>query len=159
MKDIAFGWEGSGRLLEILTGPFSRVSTPSGSEKFLFAIKFWLRTGRSFTVYSEMHDLHEREEVGVLKFVETTGISFDKKELAFDMSGVSVAYVNKLVVYEKGFGSIDCGVSLHLGDGAEIVVVAGSFPCSIAVRGIPGLSNKFDPEYPLGRYKREPLTT
>jgi hypothetical protein len=40
----------------------------------------------------------------------------------------------------------------------EIVIVAGDYPYSLAVRGVPSLPEIFKPEYPIDRYSRIPIS-
>ena len=150
-------WQGPGRLVDALKGPFVKASTPSGHGTSIFALKLWRQDGRAVVVHSAMHDLDDREEVGVLGFSVVEGFPVDEREVGFDDGRLDVASVSRLTVEEPGYGVIACGVVLHPTAGDDVVITAGSFPCSIAVRGIPGLSQEFEPEYPAHRYRREPM--
>jgi len=159
MGDITFGWDGPGRLVDVLKGPFTKISTPADYGKPIFALKLWSQDGRVLVIYSEMHDLYDREEVGVLKFSEALSAPSGERELSFDGGMVVVASISKCTAAEAGYGVIDCGVVLHVTGRDDIVITAGNFPCSIAVKGIPGLTEEFDPEYPVDRYRCEPMLT
>jgi hypothetical protein len=65
--------------------------------------------------------------------------------------------ISKLIIHESGT-SAESGVILKASNGDEIVIVAGAYPCSLAVYGILSLPNIFKPEYPIDRYTRVPIT-
>lgn len=156
MENLSFSWDGSGSLFDCLKGPFTKASTPAKHGEEIFSLKLWLRDGRVLIVHSRMHDLYDREEVGVLAFSETSILPVGEREFTFEGGVALVDSVMKVATSEAGYGIIDCGVVLHLASGQDIAILAGGFPCSLAVKGMPRISEKFHPEYPLDRYRYEP---
>jgi hypothetical protein len=103
-----------------------------------------------------MRDLSSSEEVGVLGFLEL------EESMPASLSPLpkefwSISNVSKLTVEEPEVGLVESGIVLGIESGHEITIVAGGFPCSLAVSGIPTLNEIFDSEYPIDRYTRSPL--
>lgn len=154
MPNMNFGWSGPGSLRDALTGELTKISTPSKHGEPIFAVRLWFQDGRVLSINSEMHDLGDREEVGVLAFSEMLTIPPGDNDFFLPEQNRVVAAVEGLFVSELGFDSVECGIALHFGDGREVVIAAGNFPCSIVIKGMDGLIAEFDPEYPTERYRR-----
>jgi len=134
-----------------LSGPIGHISIPNGDSSILSSVTLWYSDGQGVTIRSRMYEIDERTEVGVLDFVPAKATA--NSELRIDLSVRCKGSVepNKLIVVESG-NAIESGIALRLGDGSEVLIVAGAFPCSLAVRGLDKTDAQFDSEYPLERY-------
>jgi len=105
-----------------------------------------------------MHDVAERTEVGLLNFERV----FEPQPNALTVDvlpafGLGVK-VSKLIIHVSGT-SAESGVILKVQTGEEMVIVAGTYPYSLAIQGLMlSHPNIFQPEYPLERYDRVPIT-
>lgn len=160
MTDIAFEWKSPCSLAIELSKPIARVSLefaiPNSGPRFL---TLWRTNETGLRLYTEMHDLAERREVGVLNLEHVSaprpGEIFTDVAPTFQREII----LSKLIIQESG-SSAESGVVLATGTGDELVIVAGAYPYSLAVKGLSLLSmpKLFDPEYPLDRYLRVPIT-
>ena len=64
--------------------------------------------------------------------------------------------VAKLLILESGI-EVESGFELSAKTGEEIVVVAGVYPYSLALKGVSPLPHFFEPDYPLEQYLRDIL--
>jgi hypothetical protein len=116
----------------------------------------WRADGTGLRMYSEMHDVAEREEVGVLTFNYVSALS--EHETIVDVRstfGHELTAFN-LVIHESG-KNWESGVGLRSSSGAEILILAGAAPCLLAIDGLVSMPHVFEPEYPIDRYTRVPL--
>ena len=65
--------------------------------------------------------------------------------------------MTKLIIHESGT-SAESGLILKASNGDELVIVAGAYPYSLAVLGVPPIPYIFEPEYEIGHYTRVPIT-
>jgi hypothetical protein len=159
MTRIAFEWSFSRSLLAELGSAIAQVSLefsiPNSGPRFL---TLWRNDKTGLRLYTEMHDVSERREVGVLSLecvsAPRPGEIFTTVSPAFQRGIMS----SKLIVQESGT-SAESGVVLATTTGEELIIVAGAYPYSLAVKGLPPLAvpNLFNPEYPLDRYLRVPI--
>jgi hypothetical protein len=104
-----------------------------------------------------MHDVAERFEVGVLEFSKTPISTYDETKVVLPESFRGHLKLKKMIIVDGGIIA-EAGVLLEGSDMAEIVVVAGADPYTLAVRlppfgAAPSLP-AFQPEYPIALYKR-----
>lgn len=160
MRRLTFKWDEPKPLESVLTIPFYRVSMQlhASNPALPNVVTFWRVDGTWVEVYSVMHDVVERSEVGVLTFAMVPSRPEDQ-EVAVDMepNPFVPAEVKKLVIREEDV-TAESGITLISDKGKIITVAASAFPCALAVEGvrddIPGI---FDPEYEIDRYEVVPL--
>lgn len=157
MNELAFGWADPGSLAVELCKPLRQVSVefivPNSGPRFF---TLWRMDKTGLRLYTEMHEVAERREVGVLNLEHV----FAPKpgELTSDVmpafQGEIIA--SKLVIHESGTAA-ESGIVLATPAGDELVIVAGAYPYSLAVRGAFSLPIVFSPEYQIDRYLRVPI--
>jgi hypothetical protein len=148
-------------LEEELRRPFYEVSV-AVDRRLASVARLKRLDGSYLEIWSEMHDVAEQLEIGVLQIqmvsreeapsrVFFTNENFQTPEFAGENR------VEKLIIQEE-----DCvaesGIVITTQGGKQIVVVANAYPCCIAIRGVTNLDAKFDPEYKLDLYKRMRLS-
>jgi hypothetical protein len=158
MNSLLFQWAGATSLAAELSKPIKQVSiasviTQSGPR---FAT-LWRSDETGLRLYSQMHDVAERREVGVLNFEQVSaprpGEAIAEVASAFQ----GEIEVSKLIIHESGT-SAESAVVLRASSGDEIVIVAGAGPCFLAVLGVVSMPHIFEPEYQLDRYTRVLIT-
>jgi hypothetical protein len=158
MNSLSFVWAEATPLAAELSKPIKQVSAefgvPNNGPRF---VTLWRSDDTGLRLYTEMHDVAERRELGVLNFEAVSspkpGESIEDVGAAFQ----GEIFVSKLTIHESGT-SAESGVILKASNGDEIVIVAGAYPYLLAVRGVLPTLNIFHPEYPIDRYLRVPLT-
>ena len=157
MKILAIEWAGPESLSAALSQAIKRISVafyiPNSGPRF---VTLWHSNGTGVRIFTEMYDIAERTEVGVLKLepASTPEASEVNASLTSHFRGRVTAH--KLVISESGTRA-ESGVALVNEDGDELVIVAGAYPYSLAVKGVSPLPHIFEPEYSLNRYDRVPL--
>ena len=68
MKNFIFGWTGPGLLIEELSKPIQRVSLVLGGQSRPEIMTMWHSDSSGLRICSEMHDVAEYKEMGVLQF-------------------------------------------------------------------------------------------
>lgn len=106
---------------------------------------------------TDMHDVADRTEVGVLNFEQVSSHRPDERIADVASAFQSEIAVSKLIIHESGT-SAESGLILKARNGDEIVIVAGAYPYSLAVLGLPPMPHIFEPEYEIGHYTRVPIT-
>ena len=157
MSTLSFVWAGLTPLFLELSKPLKQISVDRFHGRPM-SVTLWRQDGTGLRVSSEMHDVAERKEVGLLQF---GCVSLPKdNETIMDIPAAfnSPITVFKLVIHESG-ASVESGMVLKASDGSEIVVVAGAYPHFLALGGVLPAPYTFEPEYPLDQYSRVPLTS
>jgi hypothetical protein len=148
-----FGWAGAGQLRDELRRQCESISAEFGHPAWrgASAVTLWRKDGSGIRIFTQMHDIVPKLEVGVLNFelVSTP----NPGDQIMDISGRFNDGVKawKLTVTDSG-ATAESGVVI--GCEEEIAVVAGGFPLTLALRGIEFDSPAFEPEYPWDRYQR-----
>jgi hypothetical protein len=156
MNILPFEWSESASLATELARPLKQISVefePHGSPMF---VTLWRSDGTGLRVRSEMHDVAERREVGVLCFSHALAPVSNATVIDVAPTFDCKLAVSKLLIEESGT-SAESGVILMGDDGDQLIVVAGVKPYCLAVSGLPSAPSKFEPEYPLERYARVPF--
>lgn len=156
MNDLMYCWHASTSLSDEISRPLSRISvelTPQGRP---MRATLWRTDHTGLRVQSEMHDLGERIEVGVLRFDLVSTPNPDEKSLDLDHSFKQPHIAKKMVITESG-SRAESGLLLRSISGSEILIVASSHPYQLAVKGVLSAPHMFEPEYPLERYEFEPF--
>ncbi len=156
MKILTFEWSASTSLATELARPLKQVSVDSEPHGWPMFVTLWRSDGTGLRVRSEMHDVAERREVGVLRFSHVLAPASDASLIEVAPTLDHEFTVSKLVIEESGT-SAESGVILTGDDGDELIIVAGVKPYCLAISGLPSARSKFEPEYPLDRYARVPF--
>jgi len=157
MKSLSFVWTGPTPLVFELTKPLRQISVEFETHGWPMFVTLWRQDGTGLRLSSDMRDVAERKEVGVLQFGSVSSPKDGETIVDVPSAFNAPITVFKLVAHESG-AIVESGVVLKASDGSEIVVVAGAFPYFLAVRGLLPALYSFKPEYPLDQYSRIPLT-
>jgi len=155
MNYLSFGWTGPGLLAAELSRPLKQISIEFVINRPRF-ITLWRSDGTGLRLYTDMHDVAERREVGVLNVNRVSTPQPDEVLATVPPAFESEIIVFKLLIRESGVEA-ESGVVFTTQAGDEIVVVAGAYPYSLAVQGVSSLPHVFEPEYPLDQYLRVPI--
>jgi hypothetical protein len=153
VSDLTFVWEGPGPLAAQLTVGVLRASSTTAAHLRPDSVTLWRSDGRGVRIRSRMHDLAERVEVGVLEFSMVGAAEEGEMSTILPTSFIGHLRVTKLVISESGT-TAESGIVLKAGDGQEIIITAGAYPYTLAVKGIFSSPHAFEPEYPIEAYKR-----
>lgn len=152
MREFPFVWTELKPLNDELGIPIDSISVEF-LQRWPQRVTLWRSDGTGIRIHSEMVDLAERLEVGVLHFDCVVSPSANEVFAEIAATFGNGLTVSKLVIVESD-ASLESGIVLAAGSGEEIVVVAHAFPCNLAIRGVPSITEIFEPEYPLNRYTR-----
>ena len=135
-----------------LAKPITRLSMESTNGR-LVHITLWRPDKTGLLVHSEMHDVAERREVGILQFGRVYEIEPQESVIEVPAAFSEHLSVKKLVIRESG---VDCesGVVFLAHSGEEIIILAGVAIYSLAVHGVTWPGYTFQPEYSLEQYSR-----
>ena len=137
--------------------PLSKVSLQLGVADRPVGITLWNPKGVGLQIWSEMQDIAEGIEVGGLAFSRVSESEpseiFTDVEISMDES----RSLKKLVIEESG-SKCESGLCIVTAEGREIVIVAGVYPYSLAIKGVISLPHIFEPEYDFDRYVRCPFS-
>jgi hypothetical protein len=154
MKRIGFCWSDPEQKLLWLWKPITRLSLRRAAHGLPISITMWNVDRLGLKIFPVMHDIDDRQEVGVLNFdlvssVEDTEEFVDSPSFLLDKFDIMKLIIQlENIEYESGLEFSQGNVS--------VTIVPGSFPLSLAIRGAPQWDAKFDPEYDLASYSREP---
>lgn len=157
MNEFSFEWMGKRRLREELQSSFIKASIPEVRHNVAFGLNLWRADGTAVAISSKMHDLDDLEEVGVLSFDIRLSPNNDQIVIDLPEHFSKVLTVKKLIVTETETIHAESGICLEMEGGHSLTVVAGSFPCSVAIDGLPNIANLFNPEWPMEKYVKEEL--
>lgn len=157
MNDFSLEWLGTGSLASALKVPIKRASVPEMDHGIAFALTLWREDDTAIKFYSKMHDLGEREEVGILSVEPVSLPLADKIKIELPDYFLSIVGVKKLIVREQKGVVAESGIAIQLLGHHELIVVSGRFPCSISMCGIPNFQTAFEPEWPIEKYERSKL--
>jgi hypothetical protein len=121
------------------------------------SVTLWRSEEEGLRLCTEMHDVAERMEVGVLNFEQVSSHRPDERIVDVASAFQDEIAVSKLIVHESDT-SAESGLILKASNGDEIVIVAGAYPYSLAVLGVPPMPHIFEPEYEIGHYMRVPIS-
>jgi hypothetical protein len=159
MNYLPYVFMGSVPLAVELNKPLRKVSIdivhPAWGPRFF---TLWHSEETGLKIFSQMHDIAERLEIGVLNFEKVTSLA--DNETTADVSAAFDCSVEafKLILDEEGTRA-ECGLALQANNGDQITIVPGAFPYSLAVLGVfESTPHIFEPEYELDRYTRVPIT-
>lgn len=154
MLNLTYGWEGADPLAVEVTKPIRQVSIESfGSLGMPHLLTLWRPDGSGLRVHSEMRQIAERREIGVLCFEHFKSPTGNEVTLPIAPEFDQQVDAFKLVIHESGV-TAESGILLRAKNGSEIDIVAGAFPLTIAVKGVVKRPHIFEPEYPMDSYVR-----
>jgi hypothetical protein len=153
MKLIPFGWKEPEPLAGELARPITRLSIEFAFHGRPVYATLWGPDETGLLIHSDMQDVAERREVGVLQFSRV--YEAETQEIVIEAPSVfqENLSISKLAIEESGV-QCESGIILQADSGEEIVIVAGVQPYSLAVRGITWPKYTFEPEYPMEQYSR-----
>jgi hypothetical protein len=152
MSDLPFIWSEKTSMAAEIAKPLERISFEFYRQEMLQRTTLWRAGGTGLRIQSQMYDLAERLEVGVLCFDLVSAPADGEKIMDLEPAFLQPLRVSKLVLSELG-KNIESGLLIQSNSGREILIVASAFPCNLAVRGVLSPPYIFDPEYPLDRYQ------
>jgi hypothetical protein len=152
MKRIPFDWKGQAHLADELCRPVKDFTAQIDNIGRPSSITLWRADDTGLRIQSEMHDLAERIEVGVLRF-ETVLAAYKDEQLG-DASGAfnSELKALKMEITESGIIA-ESGFVLRTIEGLELIVLAGASPYFLWTSGVFTMREEFKPEYPLKDYR------
>lgn len=156
MVNLTYGWVGADPLAVEVAKPVIRVSIefePHGKPMY---ITLWRPDGSGLRVHSEVREIAERMEVGVLCFTYRESPSDGEVTFPVDPEFDQQVDAFKLVVNESGVRA-ESGILLRAKSGSEITIAAAAFPFMIAVNGVVERPQIFEPEYPMEDFERLPF--
>jgi hypothetical protein len=156
MNIFPFEWSESTSLAAELARPLKQISVESEPHGWPMFVTLWRSDGTGLGVRSEMHDVAERREVGVLCFSHVLARVSNATLIDLEPTFDSELTALKLLIEESGT-SAESGVILRGHDSDEMIIVAGVKPYCLAISGVRSPPSKFEPEYPLDRYARSPF--
>lgn len=157
MVNLTYRWEGQAPLAIEVTKPIRQASIESfGPLGLPHLLILWRSDGSGLRIYSEMHQIAERMEIGVLCFEYMKSPSGSEVMLPIAPEFDQQLDAFKLVVSESGVKA-ESGILLRAVNGSEIAIVAGGFPLTIAVKGMVEQPHIFEPEYPMEDFERFPI--
>jgi hypothetical protein len=146
MDSIPFGWEEIESLGSELAKPITRLSIEETNRRLVY-ITLWRPDTTGLLVHSEMHDVAERREVGILQF----GRVYENEP---QESVIEVPSAFRQQLSEKKLVIRESGVVFRAHSGEEIIILAGVAIYSVAVQGVTCPGYTFQPEYSLEQYSR-----
>jgi hypothetical protein len=156
MDDLAFDWNGDASLASELAVPIRRVSLRTAAHGRPISLILWRSDGSGLRIQSQMKDLAERTEVGVLAFGLVDAPFPDERLVDLPAASEGPIVVTKLLIAESG-SYAESGVVLKGANDLQIVAVAGASPYTIAVKGVADWPQVFEPQYPVESYVSAPL--
>jgi hypothetical protein len=153
MSSLSFGWKERESLAGELARPITRLSIEFAFHGRPVYVTLWRPDETGLLIHSDMQDVAERREVGVLQFSRV--YEEETQEIVIELPSVfrGSLSVSKLAIEESGM-ECESGIILRSISGDAIVIVAGVQPYSIAVRGVTWPKYTFEPEFPIEQYSR-----
>jgi hypothetical protein len=166
MNHLAFSWHGTSLLSAELTAGAVRATLRTMVD-FPHLLTLWRADGSGLQVWSRMHDIAERVEIGVLEFAlvkekteEPKPSSNGAREVSFIDIDLPTSFrshnrVTKLVISEANT-TAESGIVIRASDHKEIIILSSAMPYNLAIRGIFSMSMPriFEPAYDFGCYER-----
>lgn len=153
MTQIQFKWQETAPLVHEVRQPLEKVSFEWLPHGRLMSLTLWRFNGTGLRVRSEMCDLAERTEVGVLSFDLVPAAPVGGENVAnLGSTFAEIQSVSKLIIQESG-STVESGLWIQSSGRREILILPSSFPHLLAVRGLLTTPHIFEPEYPLERYE------
>jgi hypothetical protein len=154
---IPFSWTAETSLAAELSRPIESVSIEAGFGSLgrPESITLWRSDGTGLEIRSEMHDVADRTEVGVLSFNLAPVSSKVENLTQLPASFSSTLRPFKMVIEESGKRA-ESGLVLQDTADRELLIVASGAPCYLYIRGVLPMRpapDSHQPEYPISEYK------
>lgn len=156
VENLTYGWEGPDPLAVEVTKPIRYVSIefePHGKPMY---VTLWRPDGTGLRIHSEVHEIAERMEIGVLCFSHLKSLSGTEVMLPVAPEFNQQFDAFKLIVNESGVRA-ESGLLLRARNGSEITIAAAAFPFMIAIKGVVERPHIFEPEYPMEDFEPIPI--
>jgi hypothetical protein len=151
MRTLTFLWRDDTSLALKLAAGIEGLYLRTAAHGAPISVTLW-QEGSGLEIRSNMHDLGPRFEIGVLEFLPVQRIFSSDTQIDIPKSFKEHLRVGKLVITELDV-TAESGITLENSRGEQIVIVAGSNPYTLSIRGT-SFGAEFQPEYPLDRYQR-----
>jgi hypothetical protein len=153
-----FVWASTGPSPALLRHPFHRLAVRFINARILASVVLWWPDGTAVEIQSDMVDITDTLEIGVLHFSAVRKLNAGHSEQFFDVSPrfTEKFTASRLLIKESGI-TAESGIAFESNNGKRVIVVAGSIPFTLAVLGISDTLKQFQPEYELGGYAQKPL--
>jgi hypothetical protein len=102
-------------------------------------------------IFSRMHDVAERLEVGVLNFRSVTDL--DEDAISVDFRPQLVPYRGCKLVVEEAETRLESGLKLYFQNGQDLLILPAAFPLHLAVSGSCIQDRNTTSEYPIENYE------
>lgn len=154
---IPFRWAAETPLAAELSRTIESVSIEAGFGSLgrPESITLWRPDGTGFEIRSEMHDVADRMEVGVLSFNLVPASSKEEKLIKLPANFGSTLRPFKMLIKESGKRA-ESGLILRDTADKELLIVASEAPCYLYIRGTLPMQpapESHRPEYPISEYK------
>ena len=147
---VSFRWKDAGSLESVLRKPIKAASLLMHGGIYPGVLSLWHADDTWLDIWTEMVDVREFCEVGVLVFSPTA------QEPRYDLikrfkEAQDIFEVRKLTIDEEPGIIAEAGIVLKTKRGT-ITIMGGSFPLTLAVQGLFDGPQFFDPEYEFDAY-------
>ncbi|MGH7055640.1 MAG: hypothetical protein ACREFK_14845 [Stellaceae bacterium] len=156
MRIFSFKWQENDSLALQLAAGVRRLSVNTDIRDTPIAVTLWQGESTKLRIRSQMNDIAERLEVGVLEFTRIQSWGANDPSIDFSKCFEKNLKIEKLVIAEQDVMA-ESGIVLENPYGEQIIIVAGASPYTLAVRA-PSYEKVFQPEYPLDHYRRVVMT-
>jgi hypothetical protein len=137
-------------LSEVLNRPLIGVSISEDVHGKCEVLTFWHGAHDGTSVFSQMHDVAEKLEVGFLNFKHVCAADVNTRSIRFE-SGLEPVFAQCLTIREREV-TIESGLRMGFSNQTQLIVVPADFPCFLSVTGDLISSNLTRSEYPLDQY-------
>jgi hypothetical protein len=141
-------------LFNILKAGFKGYSTDFKRVGGTTNVYLFLTTGEIVKIYSEMHNIDDWNEIGLLVFEEIKSCKYSKM-IPLGPDWENIVSIERLVLDKKEF-SAESGILFRSETGGEFLVVTSANVDTLAVRA-PFSYHEFLPENDLWAYSYIPL--
>ncbi len=155
MKHIGIIVDVDGDLSTELSSGFVSLSVARARLGHPTRVILWDKQGTGLRIESQMHDVAQRTEVGVLRFSRADESNIRSGEVKLPEEFALKTWPFLLTITESGV-TAESGLVLKGALGGEVIVVAGAFPGTLTILGST-VAEPFDPEYALSAYNRSAL--
>jgi hypothetical protein len=143
----------TGQLSHAAISDVQRISLRHVPPGLPIAVTLWHSPSEGTRFESTIQDLVGRLEAGVLTVTKVYTPAPDESFVPLPALLTAPWSVEILVLYESGF-QVESGATLRAATGAELTIVAGAMPCTLAVLGLGDAPHRFEPEYDISVYTR-----
>lgn len=155
MKYIPFILDDIGCLETALSQEFKTLSLALRDGRWAPSVTLWSK-GLGVKIQSQVYDVSDRLEVGVLKFSRVKHPQLEEKKYSLQNLFAKGSKIQKLIIHESGC-TLESGLMIEASNGDNIVIVPNAMPFSVAISSSIVKFDYFEPEYPLKDYRLQVL--